>query len=108
MASNFSGVCKARGLSKQVKEVCKKMTVYSKADKHNTESQPVAKQQLADEQQLTIQDCGIYIDNEHMFLAASPTGITTDGHMVIMIQCPTSIASKNPTDPSILSELTND
>jgi len=35
MASNFGCVCKARVLPKQVKDICKKMTSYNKAIKHN-------------------------------------------------------------------------
>lgn len=104
MASNFGAVCKARVMSKQVKDVCKKMVSNNKAAKHNNESQPIAKQQLAKEQQISIRDCGVYIDKEHMCLAASPTGVTNDGDMIIEIQCPTAIATKDPMDPSILCE----
>lgn len=78
------------------------MVSHNKAARHNIESQPVAKQQLAKEQQISIRDCGVYIDKEHMCLAASPTGITNDGEMIIEIQCPTTISSKDPMDPSIL------
>lgn len=72
------------------------MISCNKAERHNNESQPIAKQQLTNEQQLSIRDCGVYIDKEHMCLAASPTGITNDGEMIIEIQCP--IASKDPKD----------
>lgn len=104
MASNFGCVCKARVMAKQVKDICKKMTSYNKAIKHSNESLPIAKTQLEKEQQISIRDCGIYIDKEDMCLAASPTGITTDGNMIIDIQCPRSIISKDTNDPIILCE----
>lgn len=102
MASNFGAVCKARSMAKQVKEICKKMVSHNKAMKHNNESQPIAIQQLAKEQQLSIRGHGVYIDKEHICLAASPTGITNDDSMIIEIQCPTTISSKNLSDPSVL------
>lgn len=104
MATNFGIVCKARVMAKQVKFICKSMISNDKATKHNNESHPVALPQLAMEQQLSIRECGVYIDNEHICLAASPSGITTDDTMIVEIQCPTVIASKDPNDPSILCE----
>lgn len=107
LASSFGSVCKARVLSKQVKDVCKKLVSNNKAKQHNDQSQPVAKQQLAKQQQISIRDCGVYIDKDHECLAASPSGITNDGDMVIEIQCPTAIVSKDPNDPAILCEYTS-
>ncbi|KAJ6647984.1 hypothetical protein Bhyg_03209 [Pseudolycoriella hygida] len=75
------------------------------AEKHNNESQSIALQQLAKEHQLFIRECGLYIDSENMCLAASPAGITEDGNMIIEIQCPIAITSKDPTEPSNLLKL---
>lgn len=102
MASHFGPVSKARNMSKQVKDICKGMVCRSKSTKHSNESQPIAKQQLAKEQQLSLRECGVYIDEEHVCLAASPTAISTDGDTIIEIQCPIAIVSKDPNDPSVL------
>lgn len=104
MDSNFGSVCKSRVMTKQVKNICKQMVSQNKATKHNNESQPIAKKQLEKEQQISIRDCGVYIDKEIMYLAASPSGITIDDAMIIEIQCPRTIASKNPNTDAVLRE----
>lgn len=88
-------------MAKQVKDICKQTASYNKAARHNHESQPVAKKQLEKEQQISIRDCGVFMDKNDMCLAASPSGITIDD-VVIEIQCPKTVASKNPNTDDVL------
>ncbi|KAJ6642587.1 DNA transposase THAP9 [Pseudolycoriella hygida] len=102
MASNFGSVCKSKVMAKQVEHICKKMISQDKATKHKNESLPTAKKQLEKEQEIAIRDCGVFIDQENMCLAASPSGITIDDEIIIEIHCPKNISSKDPNNDDTL------
>lgn len=104
IASNFGSICKARVLSSHVKELTNATHAETKAMKHENESLPTALIQLASEQNMNIQNCGLFIDAELICLAASPSGIVSSSDMIVEIKCPLAILNKDPCDPKVLGK----
>lgn len=104
LSKDFGTICKARAFPSHVKELTQRKPVQTKAARHQNESQSVAMVQLAKQENLSIRSSGLYIDDECIFLAASPTGIVIDSEMIVEIQCPIAIFSKDPNDKSVLGK----
>lgn len=104
LSRDFGSICKARAFVSHVKELTQRKPVETKAIRHQNESQPVAILQLAKQENLSIRECGLYIDQECIFLAASPTGIVIDSDMIVEIQCPLAIFNKDPNDMKVLGK----
>lgn len=104
MSSNFGSICKARKLDGHVKKLLKCTSAETKSIRHERESEPMALMQLATQEKIIIQSCGLLIDEEDMCLAASPTGIVDAEHMIIMIKSPSAIFNMDPLDASVLGK----
>lgn len=104
LSKDFGPICKARVLAVHVKELTTRKFGETKAMKHENQSLPVARQQLAKQENLFIRECGICIDNENIFLAASPSGIVSDSDMIVEIQCPLAIINMDANDPKVLGK----
>lgn len=102
LSRDFGSICKARLLATHVKELTQRKVAETKAKRHHNEPQSFAMQQLGTEQNISIRESGLYIDDEHIFLAASPTGIVKDSDMVVEIQCPLAITNMDANDPDVL------
>lgn len=104
LSNDFGSICKARAFPPHVKELTQRKPVETKAIRHQNESQSVAITQIAKQESLSIRGCGLCIDDECIFLAASPTGIVIDSDMIVEIQCPLAIFNKDPNDVSVLGK----
>lgn len=104
LSKNFGLICKGRAFASHVKELTQKQHGETKAMKHQNQSLSVAIQQLEKEQDITIRECGMYIDDDHKFLAASPSGMVIVGgsDMMIYVLCPFSIYNLDPNDMAVL------
>lgn len=52
--------------------------------------------QLASQENITIQKCGLFIDSTYFFISASPDRVFNDG--IVEIKCPKSAFGLNPDD----------
>lgn len=104
LSEYFGPICKARTFAVHVKTLTSRKSVETKALRHQRESRPIALQQLMKEQNIQIRESGLHIDDVHMFLAASPTGIVIDSDMIVEIRCPLVITNMDPNDPDVLGK----
>ena len=104
LSRDFGNICKAKSFSLWVKEKTQRHFFETKSARHQKESQLVALQQLGAEENLDVGAVGLVIDQEHNFLAASPTGTISDTDMIVEIQCPLVITNMDPNDPNVLGE----
>lgn len=104
LSQDFGSICKARALAVHVKQLTQRKAVETKTKRHHNESQPVAMQQLGKEQNISFRACGLYIDDEFIFLAASPTGMVNDSDMIVEIRCPLAITNMDPNDVNVLGK----
>lgn len=106
-SKDFGSVCKGRAFATHVKDLTQAQYGETKAMKHQNQSLSVAVQQLAKEQNMTIQECGLYIDDDHKFLATSPSGIVTDADSdaIVHVLCPLAITNKDPNDTAVLGKI---
>lgn len=104
LSKNFGLICKGRAFTSHVKELTQKQRGETKAMKHQNQSLSVAIQQLAKEQDIGIRECGMYIDDEHKFLATSPSGMVSAGDtdMIVHVLCPFAITNMDPNDTAVL------
>jgi putative phage-type endonuclease len=92
-ASNFGRVCKMlphTGCENAVKSI-----IYSNFDSPHLEygrvNEERARMELEAVENISIQPCGLFIDEEYPFLGATPDGIVGD-HGIVEIKCPSSAA----------------
>ncbi|KAI5630711.1 yqaJ-like viral recombinase domain-containing protein [Phthorimaea operculella] len=92
-ASNFAKICKRRPNLNSAPLVKSLLYSYSldhvPAIKHGKENEETAIQQLSRQENINIEKCGLFIDEDHCFLGASPDGLYKDG--IVEIKCPISI-----------------
>lgn len=97
-ASNFAKICKRRPNSNSAPLVKSILYGYSldhvASIKYGKENEGKAIEQLAIQEDITIQKCGIFIDETNCFLGASPDGLYEEG--IIEIKCPISIRGIDP------------
>lgn len=60
---------------------------------------------LEESEHITVQKCGLFIDNEFSFLGASPDGIVGD-RAIVEVKCPFSIFEKDIEDAILKGKLT--
>lgn len=93
-ASNFGRIIKRRpniSCSNLVKDLLYKECIsHVKSIKHDTDNEKIAVEQLSLQEAITIEPCGLFIDEELPFLGASSDGICNDEDMVVEIKCPMS------------------
>lgn len=97
-ASNFAKICKRRPHLNSAPLVKSILYGYSldhiSSIKYGKENEVKAIEQLALQEEITIQKCGLFIDETHCFLGASPDGIYEEG--IVEIKCPISIRGEDP------------
>lgn len=71
------------------------------AIKYGKENEKAAIEQLQDQEGIIIKKCSLFIDNDYVFLGASPDGIFDEG--IIEIKCPYSARNLDP-DQAILEK----
>ena len=99
-ASNFSKVCKRRKNISSASLVKKLLYKYSldhvAAIRHGKDNEKSALDQLEKQETLVFQKCGLFIDDEHFFLGATPDALFEEG--IVEIKCPISAFGMNPDD----------
>lgn len=103
-ASNFGPVIRARKKSSYVLLLLYPKFTGSTATRYGIDNEDTARYQLECEKKIKIRKCGIFIDSELNFLAASPDGLVNDD-TIIEIKCPSSIENQNPTIYETLKKL---
>lgn len=99
-ASKFSKICKRRANQNSAPLV--KSILYSydlshvPSVKHGIENEAKALEQLGMQENIEIRKCGLFIDEDHCFLGASPDGVCEEG--LIEIKCPSSAYNMDPDD----------
>ncbi|EFN75127.1 hypothetical protein EAI_06863, partial [Harpegnathos saltator] len=89
-ASNFETVCRMKPTTScetVVKNILFSPSTDNKAMKYGRDMEELAKKELATKLNKEIKVCGLFIDYENPFLAASPDGLI-DENDVIEIKCP--------------------
>lgn len=95
-ASNFGPICK-RKISKDTAPLVKNI-LYKKnlshvaAIAHGIENEQQALQKIQMQENVSIEPCGLFIDQEYPFIGATPDGLIGD-EMIVEVKCPFS-ASK--------------
>lgn len=99
-ASNFAKVCKRRSNISSAPLIKAMLYSYSldhiSAIQHGKTNEAAALEQLARQEHIDIKKCGLYIDNRHSFLGATPDAVFDDG--IVEIKCPKSAFGINPED----------
>ena len=67
--------------------------------RYGRENESIALNQLANQENIVIDKCGLFLDNDHSYLGASPDGVV-GSDILIEIKCPSS-ASGIPCDEAI-------
>lgn len=103
-ASNFGIVVKRRENSSKAKLV--ENILYKSnlgniaAIAHGVENEQLALKQLALQEKVIIEPCGLYVDHEYPYVGASPDGLI--GHdTIVEVKCPI-VAFKNGLDTAII------
>lgn len=99
-ASNFGKVCSRRqttSCQNLVKTILYPPQLTNAAVEWGKEKEMVAREQLQEELGIEINDCGIFIDENIPYLAATPDGIIGDD-TIVEIKCPYAARQVSPTD----------
>ncbi|GBP90192.1 hypothetical protein EVAR_64174_1 [Eumeta japonica] len=90
-ASNFGTVVKRRETSskaKLVQNILYKSNLRNiAAIAHGVENEELALQQLAMQEKVTIEPCGLFVDNEYLFVGATPDGLINQD-TIVEVKCP--------------------
>lgn len=98
-SSNFGKVCNARSpesFASIVKAILYEDNALSKkqvAHSDTYDSHAIAK--LEELENIKVEKCGIFIDNEHSMLAASPAGVVLNEDVIVEVKCPISTHNLN-------------
>lgn len=91
-ASKFGKVCKRKANQNSAPLVKSLLYSYSldhvPAIKHGKENEALALAQLSRQENIIIEKCGLFIDEELCFLGAMPDGLFVDG--LVEVKCPIS------------------
>lgn len=97
-ASNFHAVCTRKDSTPcdmLVKRLLCPKSFTTSATEHGKQHESVAIQLYAAERACTVQPCGLFVDIEHCFLAASPDRLVgTD--RIIEVKCPLKSIEEEP------------
>lgn len=92
-ASNFGIVCKRRSTTKYtpiIKKILYNNDIHTYAIQHGKINEPEAIRKYEQKTNSNVTPCGIFVDKEYGFLAASPDGLVgTNG--IIEVKCPYSL-----------------
>lgn len=95
-ASNFGTVCKRRPSTKYtpiIKNILYSDEIHSYAVQHGKINEPEAIRKYQDKTGAKVSPCGLFVDKQYGFLAASPDGLV-DHDGIIEVKCPYSLAKK--------------
>ncbi|KAH7959070.1 hypothetical protein HPB49_008019 [Dermacentor silvarum] len=99
-ASNFHAVCTRKDSTPcdaLVKRLLHPKSFTTSATEHGKQHESVALQLYATENETVIQPCGLFVDLEHGFLAASPDGLVgTD--RIVEVKCPLKSKEDEPLE----------
>ncbi|XP_070525083.1 uncharacterized protein [Cardiocondyla obscurior] len=107
-ASNFGKVCSRRETTlckNLVKAILYPPQLTNAAIEWGKEKEMIARKQLQTELGVDITECGMFIDKDIPYLAASPDGIIEDD-TVVEIKCPYVAREMSPSD-AILNKISN-
>jgi putative phage-type endonuclease len=99
-SSNFGKICKARSdhaHSNIVKNMLHSQEKISKlpAIMYGKDHEDEARRQLGLQENISIEKCGLFIDEKIEYLGASPDGIVLEQDAIVEIKCPKSCAEMN-------------
>lgn len=89
-ASHFGRVCKLQAKTScvnTVKEILYSTFTGNRATHYGLEHEPIAIKEFESEYNLEVRECGLFIDQEHPFLAASPDEPVNED-AIIEVKCP--------------------
>lgn len=95
-ASNFGAVCKRRSTTKYtsiIQKILYNDEVHTFAIQHGKINEPEAIRKYEEQTSSKVSPCGLFVDKEYGFLAASPDGIV-DSNGIIEVKCPYSLVKK--------------
>ncbi|KAH7980339.1 hypothetical protein HPB49_015143 [Dermacentor silvarum] len=99
-ASNFHAVCTRNDSTPcdaLVKRLLHPKSFTTSATEHGKQHESVALQLYATENETVVQPCGLFVDLEHGFLAASPDGLVgTD--RIVEVKCPLKSKEDEPLE----------
>ncbi|XP_064465681.1 uncharacterized protein LOC135377293 [Ornithodoros turicata] len=98
-ASNFGKVCKMRDATSSASTV--RSLLYGHFDtealRYGRDTEPIAIAKLQDELGVTVSPCGLVVDQEFAYLAATPDGLVGDD-TVVEVKCPYSARPLTPVE----------
>lgn len=97
-ASHFGQICKMRPTTPCTNTV--KNLLYTKftgnqATRYGIANEPLAKQALSEHLSIQVENCGLFVDEEHFYLGATPDGLV-EHDSIIEIKCPSVISTVSP------------
>ncbi|XP_046686669.1 uncharacterized protein LOC124372331 [Homalodisca vitripennis] len=99
-ASNFGKICRMKSTTpcqKTVEQLLYKSFVGNKAMRYGVENERNAIDELENLIGAKVEECGLFVDPVHPFLAASPDGII-DGKGLVEVKCPAAAKNLTPAD----------
>src|SRR5579863_7707284 len=90
-ASTFASICKSRDVKATAKalEKNKDRPLYTKAVLYGQKTESIAIKAYQQVTGINVTPCGLFVNLEHSYIAASPDGVTSDGG-IIEVKCPYS------------------
>lgn len=99
-ASNFSKICKRRNNISSAGLVKNLLYKYSldhvAAIQHGKANEKIALDQLGNQENIVFDQCGLFIDDEHFFLGATPDALFANG--IVELKCPISAFGMDPDE----------
>ncbi|XP_077484482.1 uncharacterized protein LOC144094390 [Amblyomma americanum] len=99
-ASNFHAVCIRRDCTPcdaLVKALLHPKSFTNSATEHGKQHESVALQLYGAQMNRVVQPCGLFVDLEHGFLAASPDGVV-DEDRIVEVKCPLTAKEDEPLE----------
>lgn len=99
-ASFFGRICKMKKsthCSSLVKTMLYSTFTGNFATSWGKEHERIAKEEFEEKKSVKIEECGLFIDGEQNYLAATPDGLIGD-EGIVEIKCPSSAANFSPKD----------
>jgi len=108
-ASNFGKICKMRATTSSQKTVVS--LLYSEfkgtaATRYGIEHEGAAIAELQELIGMAVEECGLFVDQEYPFLAASPDG-TIGEHGLVEIKCPANAKTYTPAEAARNNKITS-
>lgn len=74
------------------------LDVDTTATRYGRTHESIALEELSEKYGLDISRCGLFIDREYPFLAATPDGLVNDGEGIVEVKCPAAGAQRSPDE----------